>query len=480
MQESNTSDKEPAVSPDSTQERPKPEETSTKPAHPFQQNLDVFIVRVDSLSDHMKLAMTAIAQSDRQENAKFAEFMSTKATPVSDEKNAFTIPEAHFTEFRRLERKLARSRLALISVPRSFTVALVSEFDAFMGATLKTFYRLKPDALNASERSMTYSDLMGFGSIEAAREHIVEKELETFLRSSHSEQFKTLETKLGIPLRKDLPIWKDFVELTERRNLFVHNDGIVNSQYLQVCSAEGVDCTGLKKGAPLRVSKGYFSKAHEVVYEIAAKLSHVLWRKLAPDETEAADAHFAGTLIYDLLYDKRHRLARVLADFGASTFKKWRSDFFRRALVVNRAQAYLWDGEREDGLKILDAEDWSAANNEFHVCVAALRQDFVGAVRSMKAIGPAGRPGKQGYRDWPVFRELRKSAEFQAAFEEVFGEPFGTVTVETSPGGMSTSDARVPEPEAVADAEGIPSESRSPSEQPVQGADAEPPGSKVH
>jgi hypothetical protein len=268
------------------------------PPHPFQRNLDHFIARVDSLADHMKLAMAAISQSAKQEQAKFDEFMKTKAKPVADEKNAFTIPEDNFTEFRRIQRRQHRSRLALVSVPRSFTVALVSEFDAFMSATLKAFYRLKPDALNASERTMTYAELAGFGSIDAAREHIIEKDVETFLRSSHSEQFKTLEGKLGIPLRKDLPVWKDFIELTERRNLFVHNDGIVNSQYVQVCSAEGYDCARVKKGALLSAPKGYFSRAHEVVYEVASKLSHVLWRKLAPDDLERADAHFAGTLIF--------------------------------------------------------------------------------------------------------------------------------------------------------------------------------------
>jgi hypothetical protein len=57
-----------------------------------------------------------------------------------------------------LARKLHRSRFALISVPRSFTAVLVSEFDAFMSTTLKTFDRLQPDALNASERTMTSSN----------------------------------------------------------------------------------------------------------------------------------------------------------------------------------------------------------------------------------------------------------------------------------------------------------------------------------
>ena len=308
---------------------------------------------------------------------------------------------------------------------------LVSEFDSFMSATLKTFYRLRPEALNASERTMTYSELVAFDSIEAAREHIVEKDVESFLRSSHSEQFRALESKLDIPLRKDLAVWKDFIELTERRNLFVHNDGIVNERYMQVCSSEGYDCSETKKGESLGVSRNYFSKAHDVVYELAAKLSHVLWRKLSPEDRDRADAHFAGTLIYDLLDENRYRLARTLADFGASAFKKWGSDYFRRALVVNRTQAYLWDGKRDEALRILDAEDWSAANDEFQVCVASLRKNVSEVIRFMRALGSLGRPGKDGYREWPVFRELRKTKEFQDAFLDVFGEPLATVTVGT-------------------------------------------------
>ena len=399
-------------------------------AHPLQSNLDHFIARVDSLADHTTLAIAAIVQSHKQESAKFSDFMMTVAKPVEGGENAFTVPEGQFTAFRRLRRRFLRSRHALISVRRSFIVALVSDFDSFMSATLKAFYHLRPEALNASERTMTYSELVAFDSIEAAREYIVEKDVESFLRSSHSEQFRTLESKLDIHLRKDLAVWKDFIELTERRNLFVHNDAIVNERYLQVCSSEGYDCSDTKKGKVLGVSKNYFSKAHNVVYELAAKLSHVLWRKLSPEDRERADAHFAGTLIYDLLDEKRYRLARTLADFGASTFKKWGSDYFRRALVVNRAQAYLWDGKRDEAQRVLDAEDWSAVNDEFQVCVASLRNNIPEVIRFIKALGPSSRPGKDGYRGWPVFRELRKTKEFHEAFLDVFGEPLATVTVD--------------------------------------------------
>jgi hypothetical protein len=414
-------------------------ETANAP-NPFEQNLHLFIARIDSLLDHGTLAMVAITQSHKQAQARFDAFLKGEASPVEGQENTFTVPEDKFTKLRRLERRRDRSRLALQSVPRGLTVALVSEFDAFMGATLKAFYRLKPNALNATERTMTFGELVTFGSIEAAREHVLEKEVECFLRSSHSAQFDTLESKLGISLRKNLAIWKDFIELTERRNLFVHNDGVVNTQYLEVCKSVGLECTETQKGTMLGAPQPYFVRANETLYELAAKLSHVLWRKVSPDDNERADAHFAGTLIYELLYDKRYRLARTLADFGAETFKKWGSDYYRRALIVNRAQAYIWDGDREGGLRILAAEDWSAASDDFQLCIAALRQDFPEAIRRMRALGPTAGPKKDGFREWPVFRELRKIKDFQTAFTEVFGEPFATVTVASPSGDQSSSD----------------------------------------
>ena len=42
----------------------------------------------------------------------------------------------------------------------------------------------------------------------------------------------------------------------------------------------------------------------------------------------------------------------------------------------------------------------------------------------MRRIGSNSVPSKSDYKDWPLFKEYRKSEEFLEAFEEVFGEPF--------------------------------------------------------
>ena len=67
------------------------------------------------------------------------------------------------------------------------------------------------------------------------REKIFAKEVESILRSSHSDQFLWMERVFSIPLTKGLESWPSFIELTERRNLFVHCDGVVSDQYINVC-----------------------------------------------------------------------------------------------------------------------------------------------------------------------------------------------------------------------------------------------------
>jgi hypothetical protein len=423
------------------------------PPSPFGDILDAFIERIDSLAEHLKLSMLVIGATSRELRKSHQEFIRRFGVPIEGNEDWVTIPPDHHTKLHRLQKRLDRIDIAVSAVPRSFVVTLVSEFDAFLSAILRTFYSLHPESLSSSQRTMTYAELTEFPSIEAAREHVLEKDIETFLRSSHTEQFDTLENKVGISLRKNLAIWPTFIELTERRNLFVHNQGVVNRLYIDNCKRAGYDCSGVSKGDTLEVSSHYFATAHETLHELGVKLAHVLWRKLMPETDDKADAHLAGTVMYDLLVQKRYKQVRALSEFALGTFKKVGSDYFRKALIVNRAQAFIWDGKREEGLHVLEKQDWSAAKDEFHVCVSALKGNIDETVAFMRSLGTSERPGKTGYREWPVFTWARKQQPFQGAFEEIFGEPLAVVEVSERSGEVSAdppTDTGEPEnPDAI-------------------------------
>lgn len=290
---------------------------------------------------------------------------------------------------------------------------------------MSALFRLKPELLKSSDRELTFSQLSDFGSIEEAKEYLLEKEVETLLRKSHSEQFDWLENKFAIKLRVDLPTWPTFIEVTERRNLFVHSNGIVSRQYLKVCSEHGVPPDSeIKQGLKLEVPHTYFGLAYEALFEIGVKLGQVLWRKVKPADAGKADDNLS-TFCYDLLKERKYRLAQKLLDFACTPAMKHGDEKRRLIFVVNRAQAYKWDGQTTKALEIVASQDWSAMAAGFRLAAAVLRDRYDEAISTMKEIGSDGDVHKVHYKTWPLFKEIRKTKEFREAFEEIFGEPIG-------------------------------------------------------
>lgn len=68
------------------------------------------------------------------------------------------------------------------------------------------------------------------------------------------------------------------------------------------------------------------------------------------------------------------------------------------------------------------AEDWTAASDKFKLADAVLREDFGQAAALMTKIGLGGEIHKAGYRDWPLFKEFRRTDVFQETFQQIFGE----------------------------------------------------------
>jgi len=184
-------------------------------------------------------------------------------------------------------RNLSTTRRLL---PPTLLTTMVSQYDSFLSRLIATIFYLKPEMVSSSERKLTFSELMEFGTIENARSYIIEKEIEGVMRENHSKQFDWLEGRIGLKLRSDLPAWPLFIEITERRNLFTHTDGIVSTQYREVCRRHNVDIDeGAEVGQKLSVNQKYLQRAYRTLVEIGVKLAHVVWRKLDPKNREGAD-----------------------------------------------------------------------------------------------------------------------------------------------------------------------------------------------
>lgn len=391
-------------------------------------------VLVDFLRDIQSIQKTRMVvfphvlswlKSQQEGNAKK---LAKYASQREDEINTYRAESAHqASEMLRAIRAL--DGLGGMRIPktlqRSLFTQLFSEYDAFVGALLKAIYKEKTDLLKGISRQISFADLLDYDNLNAIKLDMLEKEVETFRRASYVEQFASLETKFGLKLRS-FPEWGEFVELSQRRNLVVHNGGLVSDQYLLVCEREGYKFQERPKlGDLLSLNGDYFSRATIVISKVAFMLCHTLWRKLFPCDREIAHQE-ANSVLFDLLRDKRWNTANEIAKFTLTLpMKEGISDMGLRIRTINSAIATKFSGDENGCKTILESLDWSAALRDFRLAIAVLSDNFPAAAELMISIGKRGElVNELAYHEWPLFHVFRESPDFLSAYSTVYGISF--------------------------------------------------------
>jgi hypothetical protein len=382
-----------------------------------EESLFNFLHNIDSLNETVPLTMVVIGEMLKKSHNDHKKFLEKNGVleKTVDGESTYTLHSRYISDERKITRKIDQNLTAVDLMPRNFLVSFVSEYDAFLGGLIKGFYTKKAELLNGLDRQISFSELVSFSSLENAKEFILEKEVENILRKSHCEHFDILERKFNIKLRKDLEIWPTFIELMERRNLFVHCDGIVSSQYITVCNEHNVPLSDAQKlGTRLTVDPSYLKEASSTLREIAIKLSHVLWRKIFPEERLDADQSLLQ-LTYELIQQERLSLAIKILEFSIALPKHF-DDNFKRMFVINLAQAYKYSENNKKCIELIASHDWSSVAYKFKLAVSVLSEKYTEAADYMVNAALTNELTEQNYLEWPLFKEFRKTSEFADAF----------------------------------------------------------------
>lgn len=393
----------------------------------FQETIAHLIADVSSVADFSLPIMNYLTQELSQQLGKQDDMFPHDYEEKIEAKNwSFSInPERGLDLTRRIKKLMAITNAVTI-FPRGFITILIAQYDCFVGRLVGCCLEAKPEMLSATDKVLTYGQILSFGSLEDAQRALIHKEVESVLRSSHAEQFDWFEKRLGTSLRKDLKVWPAFVELTERRNLFAHADGRVSEQYISKCKGAGVKLDeNVVAGSVLSVSEEYFEHSCNVILEISLKLAHVAWRRLLPTELEKANHHFVS-LTYDLLENGRYHVCIELVNFAeASPIWKSAEERDRLICIVNKCIALREINENEELKQNVTKTDWDTRSFEFQLARHVLLGQWDAACSIMRKIGAEGYVTKEFYRVWPLFRGFRDTTMFGETFNTVFGESYG-------------------------------------------------------
>ena len=330
----------------------------------------------------------------------------------------FEMDNAHISELTRSLRDATEGVRGIQQLPRLCLIGLISEYDVFLHRLIRTGLAAHEGNLARIERSLSLKELRQFGTIDEAKEYLIEREIDTILYDDHFEQLSSISKLFNITIDMADDCVKTFLESCERRNLFTHNDGVVNSRYLGKCKQFGISTGGLKAGDVLDVKSRYYNDAISTTHELSIKLIQFLWRKLVPAERKQADEEL-NDAAYELLRAGDFALAERILDYALEHAGP-REDYMRRMMIINHALAVKRTGDKERAVKELERVDWSASAMKFQIAVAAVNDDMDGIVRMMPSVAQS-ELGEQEFRVWPVFKEARADKRFQDTFRKLFG-----------------------------------------------------------
>ncbi|WP_049721733.1 hypothetical protein [Gilvimarinus polysaccharolyticus] len=200
--------------------------------------------------------------------------------------------------------------------------------------------------------------------------------------------------------------------------------------------------SNLQVGEKLDVDPEYVRQAFEIITEIAVKLTHVLWRKVLPNERKTADTKIIS-LSFEMLQEEEYLLAANILDLFVNTVKKFHNNEYRRIAVVNLSIAYKMSGSIDKCHRELAKLDWADVGYEFKLAHAVLKEEFVAAAGLMPKVVATEELSELEFLQWPLFKEFRESEHFAPTFQQCFDkEPFETesISVDTDETNASQPD----------------------------------------
>ena len=390
--------------------------------------------QLESLASSIYLAMEALKSEQKKKQKKMEEILDD-VTIESNDNNVykFTMHPDIYPSFNQNIKNIRSLNESIVQIPRAFLVSAVSQYDSYYASLIRDIFNVKPEIINTSEKKYSIGDISNYQSINEIKESAIDSIVDNLLRGTHKEQIKWLYDKVGLTgISLEPGVEFKFHEIMERRNLFVHCDGIVNHTYLRKLKEYNSKIgEKIKIDDKLYVPAEYFIEAIGILSYVALFLKQISWRKLLPHEKKDANSELI-TIGFDMIEKEHYELSNKIFDLSLS--KEFINELDNESALIcklNKIQTLKWMGNEVEAKDYLEKCDWSGCSLEYTLAVSVLKNEFKVAKDIMISIGNKNDMfNVHSYKTWPIFKEFRMSKEFLEAFQIVFKEEYKDIVVD--------------------------------------------------
>jgi hypothetical protein len=218
--------------------------------------------------------------------------------------------------------------------------------------------------------------------------------------------------KLGVDIGEAQDYFDELLEITQRRNLLVHKDGVIDGRYLRDVP-QGFMPNGAEAGKILLVTSRYLPRAFDVVAVFAFALTQSCWRQRLCGGRKKRANKALDLFIYTELRKDRYEVVVELVKISKQ-FKL--PDSYAQMIQVNQAVAFR-KLERFPEMRAVLSE-LSGTDREWWVDVAqSIFQEDFQQVQLLLAQAAKNNVLKNVTPFWPLFEPVRNEVWFQKMFE---------------------------------------------------------------
>lgn len=140
--------------------------------------------------------------------------------------------------------------------------------EAYLVDVTKWLFKKNTNALKSSKK-LSYEEVVE--NYDQLLEYILEKEIVEFSYNSFENQLKFWSTKFGVPEIKLAIPYMDIIEIFSTRNILLHNNGVINSVYLDINRT-----SNLKLGEKRLVDQPYVIHVESVIFHLIDKIYNTI------------------------------------------------------------------------------------------------------------------------------------------------------------------------------------------------------------
>lgn len=249
----------------------------------------------------------------------------------------------------------------------------------------------------------------------------VKKEVE----SNMFDSLKTLELisqKENININRYRNILDEFEEIYYRRNLYIHNNGIVNNIYLS--NIKDKFKKNVKENEKLITDEIYLRNAINMLYKVVCTLFYEIQLAYNPkyEKWHISLANIGFELLQNKNYDVAEQIYFILSSYKQLCFRD------KAMYRINYINALKQQGKIDVVKRELNELDVSIATDDYKIAKLCLEDKNKEVYEAISKNYPDPFTADL-IRDWPLFIDFRES-EYYALFVKEHQEDFGSFVFE--------------------------------------------------